>query len=314
MLRTSLLVTVLSLAAGDVAFAQSDLNTVAPAQASAVGVGASASASGAAISANPDPYENFNRKSYKVFEFLDRRAIRPASVFYAHALPHVVRKGLHNAIQNIGEPVIFFNDVAQLHPKAAAQSLGRLAINSTVGVAGLSDPATRYGIPYHENGFGTTLGRYGVPSGPFIFVPVLGPSDVRDLIGGGVDTLSNPLTWIRYTAEVGVNVSRTVVSGLDTRANADPQLKQVYASATDPYASLRSLYLQNRQAQITGGKVNINDLPDFGPEPAETNRAGTAGAPEAAIGPAGAAAALPSKAAPTTAQPAQPQSAPPPQP
>ena len=309
MLRASLLVTALTVVSGGAALAQpgqAGVGGVRPAP-SVVDQTTPAPASGVAISANPDPYEKLNRRSYKVFVFIDSRAIRPASVFYAHAVPHVVRTGLHNAIQNVGEPVIFFNDVVQLHPRAAAQSIGRLAVNSTIGLGGLTDPATGLGIPYHQNGFGTTLGRYGVPSGPFLFIPVLGPSDVRDIIGGGVDALSNPLTWIQYTGSVGVNVSRTVIGGLDTRAGAEAQLKQVYASATDPYASLRSLYLQNRQAQITGGQVNVNALPDFGPEPGETNQAGTAGAPPAALNGSGAADAVPSKSAPTTAQPSTPQ-------
>ncbi len=309
MLRASFLITAMSLTTASAAFAQTGLDAVGRSPAGAPGVvnsTATAPASGVAIGPNPDPYEKLNRKSYALFRYLDRKAIRPASVFYAHAVPHVVRRGLHNAIQNVGEPVIFFNDVLQLHPKAAGQTLGRFAINSTVGVAGLADPATPSGLPYHQNGFGTTMGRYGVPAGPYVFIPVLGPSDVRDLVGGGVDAVSAPLTWIRYTGRWEVGAASTIVGGLDTRANADAQLKQIDSMATDPYATVRSLYLQNRQAQITGGQVNVNDLPDFGPEPAETNQAGTAGAPEAAIGPAGDAAALPSKAAPTTAQPSRP--------
>ena len=305
-LRASFLITALSLTTAGAAFAQTGLDSVGRPSAAAPGVvnpTASAPDSGVAVGPNPDPYERLNRKSYAVFRYLDRKAIRPASVFYAHAVPHPIRTGLHNAIQNVGEPVIFFNDVLQLHPKAAAQTLGRFAINSTVGVAGLADPATGSGIPYHQNNFGTTMGRYGVPAGPFVFIPVLGPSDVRDLVGSGVDTLSDPLTWINYTGRWEVGAARTVVSGLDTRANADPQLKQIDSMATDPYATLRSLYLQNRQAQITGGQVNVNDLPDFGPAPGETNQAGGASTPPAALGPSGGAAALPSKAAPTTAQP-----------
>ena len=318
-LRVSLLITAAALIGGSAAMAQTGLDAVgrpatrgdAP---TVVDPTVPAPASGVAIGPNPDPYEKLNRKSYALFRYLDRHAIRPAAVFYAHAVPKVARTGLHNAIQNVGEPVIFFNDVLQLHPTAAAQTLGRFAINSTIGVAGLGDPATASGVPYHQNSFGTTMGRYGVPAGPFLFIPVLGPSDVRDLVGGGVDTLTDPLTWINYTGRFAVNAGRTVVSGLDTRANADPQLKQLDGLATDPYASLRSLYLQNRQAQITGGQVNVNDLPDFGPAPGETNQAGRPGAPEAAIGPAGAAAALPSRAAPTTAQPPSTDEPPPPQP
>ena len=318
MLRASLLITALSLATGTTALAQTGLDSVSGSRAAPTVVNPTAPAppSGVAVGPNPDPYEGLNRKSYALFQYLDRHAIRPASVFYAHAVPKVARTGLHNAIQNVGEPVIFFNDLLQLHPKAAGQTLGRFAVNSTFGIAGLGDPATKAGLPYHQNGFGTTLGRYGVPPGPFLFIPVIGPSDVRDALGSGVDTLSDPLTWINYTGRWAVGASRTVVSGLDTRANADPQLKQIDAMATDPYATLRSLYLQNRQAEITGGQVNVNDLPDFGPEPAASNQAGTPGASPAAIGPAGGASALPSKAAPTTAQPAagdaQPNPAPPP--
>jgi phospholipid-binding lipoprotein MlaA len=231
---------------------------------------------GTGSGADPDPWEKLNRKSYGLFVYLDSHAIRPAAVFYGHAVPHPIRQGLHNAIRNVNSPVIFFNDVLQLHGAKAMQTLGRFVINSTVGVAGLSDVAARSGIPYHENGFGTTLGRYGVGPGPFLFIPVIGPSDVRDALGSGVDALSDPLTWIRYTGRWEVGAAKTVVGGLDTRYNADPQLKVIDATATDPYATLRSLYLQNRAAQINGGQVNVNDLPDFGPEPAESGPAASA--------------------------------------
>ena len=315
-LRASLLITALSLGTAGTALAQTGLGAVSGPDTAAPAVvnpSVPVPASGVETGPNPDPYERLNRKSYAVFRYLDRMAIRPAAaVFYAHAVPKPARTGLHNVIQNVGEPIVFFNDVLQLHPDAAVQTAARFAMNSTIGVAGLTDPASSSSLPYHQNSFGTTLGRYGVPPGPFIFIPVIGPSDVRDLVGSGVDTLSDPLTWINYGARWPVNTAKTVIGGLDTRANADAQLKQLDAMATDPYASIRSLYLQNRQAQITGGQVNVNDLPDFGPEPTETNEAGKPGAPEPAIGPAGAAAALPSKSAPTTAQPPTPDT--PPQP
>src|SRR5579875_1561710 len=313
-LRASLLTASVLLAGVASANAQTGLQTVGRTPSGAPAVvnpTVPVPASGVETGPNPDPYERLNRKSYALFRFLDRTAIRPGAVFYGHAVPRVVRNGLHNAIQNAGEPVIFFNDVVQLHPKAAAQTLGRFAINSTVGVAGLGDPATRSGVPYHQNGFGTTMGRYGVPPGPFLFIPVLGPSDVRDAVGSGVDALSDPLTWINFTGRWALNISKTVVGGVDTRWRADPQLKQVDAMATDPYASLRSLYLQNRQAEVTGGQVNVNDLPDFGPEPSAPNQAGQPGEAAPAIGPAGAAAALPSRAAPTTAEPSDGDTPPP---
>ena len=266
-------------------------------------------ASGLATPVNPDPWEPVNRKLFGVYQVLDRDAIRPAAVFYKRATPRPIRTGLRNAFRNLGEPVIFLNDVLQVRVKDAGATLGRFTLNSTVGLAGLFDPASGAGLAYHANGFGTTLGRYGTPAGPYIFIPVLGPSDVRDAIGSGIDALTDPLTWIQYPGRVGVGVSRTVIGGLDTRANADSQLKIINETATDPYASIRSLYLQNRQAEITGGQVDLNALPSFGDEPTTApNAAGEPGAAPAPVGgpaPSGAAGALPSQSPPTTT-PSQP--------
>lgn len=215
---------------------------------------------------NPDPWEPFNRAVFSAFQTADRVAIRPAAIFYSRATPKPLQTGLRNAFRNLHEPIVFVNDVFQVRLHNAGVTLGRLALNSTVGVAGLFDPATGAGLPYHNNGFGTTLGRYGVPPGPYLFGA--GPTDLRDAIGSGVDILSDPLTWINFDGRLGFGISRGVVSALDERAEADPQLKALTAMSTDEYASLRSLYLQNRAAEITGGQVNINDLPSFGDEPA----------------------------------------------
>ncbi len=267
MLRATLLATTLSLLTAGAAFAQAPSQAGDPTQpSSAPPPAAAVPANTGALAPNADPYEHLNRKSYGLFVWLDSHAIRPVSVFYGHAVPSPIRGGFHNVLRNVNTPVIFFNDVLQLHPKAAGETLGRFALNSTVGLAGLADVATQAGIPYHSNGFGNTLGRYGVPPGPFIFIPVLGPSDVRDILGYGIDSVSDPLTWIRYTGRWEVNASRTVIGGVDQRLNADPQLKQIDAMATDRYATLRSLYLQNRAAEVNGGKVNVQNLPDFGPD------------------------------------------------
>jgi phospholipid-binding lipoprotein MlaA len=254
---------------------------------------------------NPDPWEPLNRKIFALFQAADRIAIRPAAIFYSRATPKPLQTGLRNAFRNLHEPVVFVNDVLQVRFKNAGVTFGRLALNSTVGFAGLFDPATDAGLPYHNNGFGTTLGRYGVPPGPYLFGA--GPTDVRDALGSGVDILSDPLTWIDFDGRLGFGVSRGVVSALDDRAEAEPQLKALKAMSTDEYASLRSLYLQNRAAEITGGQVNVNDLPSFGDEPAgPPNRAGTPGAPPAALtGPGeGDSSALPSMVAPTATPPA----------
>jgi len=250
---------------------------------------------------------------YGLFQTADRVALRPAAIFYSRATPKPVRTGLRNAIRNLHEPIVFVNDVFQVRFKNAGVTLGRFALNTTVGFGGLLDPATDAGLPYHNNSFGTTLGRYGVPPGPYLFA--IGPSDVRDAIGSGVDILTDPLTWINFDGRLGLGVGRGVVGALDDRAQADPQLKALKAMSTDEYASLRSLYLQNRAAEITGGQVNVNDLPSFGDEPSgPPNEAGTPGAPPAALATPGAgdANALPSMAAPTTTPPATPPPATPP--
>ncbi len=282
------------------------------AQAPAV-VGPTIATSSAAVTPgpNPDPWESLNRKVFAGFQSADRVAIRPAAIFYSRATPKPLQTGLRNAFRNLHEPIVFVNDVFQMRLQNAGVTLGRLALNSTVGVAGLFDPATGAGLPYHNNGFGTTLGRYGVPPGPYLFTA--GPSDLRDTIGSGVDILTDPFTWINFHGRLEFGVGRGLVSVLDDRAQADPQLKALNAMSTDEYASLRSLYLQNRAAEISGGQVNVNDLPSFGDEPSgPPNRAGTPGAPPAAIPTPGEgdASALPSMAAPTTT----PQAAPPPKP
>jgi phospholipid-binding lipoprotein MlaA len=261
---------------------------------------------------DPDPWERLNRKTFALFQSADRVAIRPAAIFYSRATPKPLQVGLRNAFRNLHEPIVFVNDVFQVRFQNAGVTLGRLAINSTVGFAGLFDPATGAGLPYHNNGFGTTLGRYGVPPGPYLFGA--GPTDVRDAIGSGVDILTDPLTWINFDGRLGFGISRGVVTVLDDRAEAEPQLKALKAMSTDEYASLRSLYLQNRAAEITGGQVNVNDLPSFGDEPSgPPNQAGTPGAPPAALPTPGAgdAGALPSMSAPTTTPPPTPAQTPP---
>ena len=229
-----------------------------------------AGAAPAAPARNPDPYERWNRKSYAFSQAVDARFIRPGALLWKRYVPAGVREGLRNALSNLGEPVVFFNDVLQARADDASVSLKRFIVNSTVGAAGLADVAKAHGLPHHDNGFGITLGRYGAGPGPYIYVPVLGPNDGRDLFGSGVDTLLNPRTWIGYGARTATGVADTVVGGINLRADADNDLQTLKATSTDEYATLRSLFLQNRQAQVRGGAVDINALPDFDDPTAQT--------------------------------------------
>lgn len=232
-------------------------------------------ARGAPIAAAPatvnDPWEGVNRRLYRFNHTLDRVVLRPGVVFYHHATPTPIRRGLHNVLVNMTHPVIIINDALQLKPRRFATSLGRFVVNSTVGVGGVFDVATHAGLAYHNDDFGLTLARYGVASGPYVFVPVLGPSTVRDLVGRGVDAYADPLNSVRYDGREVLAPTRAVLGGIDARDQVDPLLKDIDRSATDPYATIRSAYLQNRAAEARGAATsaaNVKALPDFGPEPA----------------------------------------------
>jgi phospholipid-binding lipoprotein MlaA len=196
-----------------------------------------------------DPLEGLNRGLYAVHRGLDHWIFRPAAVAYETVLPQPIRKGLRNFINNLKEPGIAFNDLIQAHPMRAGKTTARFVINSTAGIGGLMDIAYDAGLPYHENGFGTTAGRWGITPGPYLFIPFIGPTDFRDLLGQLGDIATDPLGWKPF--ENGqVIYARAIIDGLDQRATADPQLQAIDNMSTDPYASLRSLYEQNRAGQI----------------------------------------------------------------
>jgi len=224
-----------------------------------------AQAAGAPALAAPgagDPWERTNRKAYAFEDELDRHIIRPVAHFYRWLTPGPIGRGLHNVFVNLSEPVALINDVLQLRFKRAEIPAVRFVTNSTIGLFGLFDVAGRFGLDHHDNEFGVTLGRYRLVSGPYLYVPLVGPTTVRDLLGSGVDFLADPVRWVRYNRRGDVSESRLVVGGLDKRVTAEPQLNSLLSGAVDPYATLRSAFLQNKQGEIEGGGVPL-DLPSF---------------------------------------------------
>ncbi|WP_158912536.1 VacJ family lipoprotein [Caulobacter sp. S45] len=211
----------------------------------------------------PDRFEKVNRVVFYANGALDFIVIRPAAMTYKRVTPRPIRTGLRNAFSNMGEPTVAINDVLQGHGKKAVRTVGRFAMNSTVGVAGLFDVAQGAGLKHHDNDFGITLAHHGVRSGPYLFLPVLGPATVRDAAGFAITIGIDPFTYLRFPQSTPVIVSRIVETALDERATEDPEIKAIMAQATDVYASIRSLYLQNREAQISGGKIDPGQLPDF---------------------------------------------------
>jgi phospholipid-binding lipoprotein MlaA len=262
--------------------------------AASIASGGSAWAATATPVNREDPWEHFNRGVYRFNQGLDRAILRPAAMGYRHALPSPVRQVVRNFLSNLTEPNVIINDILQLRPKRAAQATGRLVLNSTVGLAGFLDVASRANLPHQDTSFSITLGRYGVRPGPYLYLPVVGPSTVRGLVGFGADSALDPLYWIRYPHKTEISISRTLVHGLDARSEADGPLRSLTSDATDPYATIRSAYLQNQQSLVNGDASPIQSLPDFD-EPAPTasppsSAPPTDGSPTAAPAPSPAAA------------------------
>lgn len=212
-----------------------------------------------------DPWEGFNRFSYSVSQALDKAVLAPLTHVYMAVLPTPARQGVHNILANLDETTTFVNRVAQLRIGRAAKSAMRFATNSTIGLGGLFDVARRGDLPADPTDFGQTLARYGAGTGPYLYVPVLGPSNLRDSFGKTVDIFTSPLNWTQINRYPPNLYTRIALITLETRADVDPLLKEVQANATDPYATLRALYVQNRQSTVDGGALKVDDLPDFGP-------------------------------------------------
>jgi phospholipid-binding lipoprotein MlaA len=231
--------------------------------------GYQAAAQPAAIhSAAVDPFEGLNRRLFGLGRGFDRRIIQPILGGYSSVVPGPLRRSVHNVLQNAGEPVVFINDILQAHFSAGARTAVRFAGNSTIGLIGIFDPVSRAGLPHHDNGFGTTLGRYGAGPGPYFYIPLIGPTDLRDAIGAGVDLVSDPLPWGRLRDARAVRTTMTVLSLVDERLDAEKDLQTLEKVAADPYATLRSVYLQSRKAEIAGPDAEFEALPEFPPEPA----------------------------------------------
>lgn len=203
-----------------------------------------------------DPHEKFNRRMYKVQQDLDRAIIRPAALGYRHVVPKPVRTGLRHAFSNLQEPIVFLNYLLQLKPGKAIETATRFLINSTLGLGGVLDLAKTPGIklPHRPNGFGDTLGFYGVKPGAYLYLPLIGPTDFRDLVGGQADGLVLPLAVGGELRRNRFQIPRAVIAGLDLRAESDEDLKTLLEDSVDPYATLRSVYLQDRAGEIAALK------------------------------------------------------------
>ena len=197
-----------------------------------------------------DPYEPANRFFYKVDDGLDTYVLRPVAVAYRAVVPGSVRGPIHNLLLNASSPALFANDVLQTKPRRAGDTLMRFLINSTAGVGGLFDVASDLGYPRHSGDFGVTLAIWGVDEGPFLFLPVVGPSTFRDANGFVGNVALDPLTYATFGGRTALQASRFGLGAVDARERLLDPIDQVKKTALDPYATFRSLYRQNRRDEI----------------------------------------------------------------
>jgi phospholipid-binding lipoprotein MlaA len=222
-----------------------------------------------------DPLEPANRVFYAVNNALDTVLLRPVALAYRYVVPNPVRDGIHNVLSNLGTPVQLGNDILDGKPRRAGDTTMRFLINTTVGVGGIFDLAKKWGYPDHDADFGMTLALWGVPEGPFLYLPVLGPSDPRDATGFGVDILMDPFTWTGPPSSTALTVfkwTRYGLSAVDARERVLGELSSIKKTALDPYATFRSLYRQHRRAQIEELRNDSRvTVPVWFPQPAATS-------------------------------------------
>ncbi|OYY91861.1 MAG: hypothetical protein B7Y45_01780 [Sphingomonas sp. 28-66-16] len=230
---------------------------------------------------------------FSVQQSFDRALFRPAALGYRKLFPKALRTILRHGLSNLTEPFVFLNDLLQLRPKRAAKTLARFVINSSIGIGGLLDVAKAAKLPHRNNGFGNTLAHYGVGPGPYLFLPLIGPTTLRDFIADQSENFVPPIVIGRPLYpfyKIEYQAPRLVIGGLDLRAESDEELTTIMASAVDPYATLRSVYLQNRAAEIAeneGKKASpAFDDPLVDPEAAAPGATAPVAAPEPAPAPA----------------------------
>ena len=211
-----------------------------------------------------DPIEPANRTIFSFNLFLDRALFRPVTAIYRTIAPETVSEFIHNFLQNLRTPVILANDLLQGEPSRGGTTTARFAINTTIGILGFGDPASSMGFEQHDEDFGQTLAVWGVGEGPYLMIPIFGPSNPRDAVGKIVDFFLDPVNWwARNEGLDSVLWGRTVMTGIDTRDQLWDVLDDLEKSSIDFYASIRSLYRQRRNDEITNGK-GLDDKPPPG--------------------------------------------------
>ena len=226
-----------------------------------------------------DPLEPMNRSIFEINRGIDQLIFRPIAEFYGSALPDVVRNSVRSVFRNLQTPNILIHDLLQGETERASDSLGRFVANTAVGPLGLRDVVAgdnpdnpNAGIPFHDEDLGQTLAVWGVNSGPYLMLPILGPSNVRDAIGSALNFYINPINYVMpLERRRGFSLARKAVRGVDTRSRNIESFDEIERGAIDFYATVRSLYRQYRASQIANGRGPANPLPEMSGEFEEDN-------------------------------------------
>ncbi len=205
-----------------------------------------------------DPLEDVNRVIFDVNLALDKVIVRPFATLYAE-LPGGIKDSIRNFLRNLKTPVILANNLLQGDIQGASDTVGRFLTNTIMGLGGLFDVANGNGkgIAYRPEDFGQTLGVWGAGGGPYLMLPVLGPSNLRDTVGMVPDYFMDPITWWGINSDkdlpTGIAIGRRVLETIDTRSRNQKQLEDLEATSLDFYATVRSLYHQQRENMIRNG-------------------------------------------------------------
>lgn len=209
-----------------------------------------------------DPLEGMNRGIFWFNEQVDTVLLRPAAQVYRAVLPTPAQNGVRNAMRNLRSPLDFANQLLQADVEGAMNVLGRFIINSTIGLAGLIDVAAENGIPYEYESLDQTFAVWGIPEGPYLVLPILGPSSVRDAAGLAGELYADPVTnWAQNTDRDWIVYTRAGLVGVSTRADLLEPLDDLKRNSMDYYAAMRALYRQRRDGQIRDGAPDPSSLP-----------------------------------------------------
>jgi phospholipid-binding lipoprotein MlaA len=225
-----------------------------------------------------DPLEPLNRQVLDVNLFLDRILFKPVTKVYIAIVPEDGRDAVKHALDNMKEPVVVINNVLQGEFDRAGNSVVRFTVNTTLGVGGLFDVAKKWGLDKESGDFGQTLFVWGLPQGPYLVAPILGPSSPRDLVGMGVDAYADPFSFLATAKDLDqIQIARFVVDGVDQRARVIDILDDLQKNSLDFYAQLRSLSQQRRAAELHHGAAPAPG-PNFYQDPGQSPAARPGGA------------------------------------